>query len=161
MPLDAPSNSSGKLIKSFFVIVTCYLLFVMALAVVCGFAFPTAFEAMGKDPEVFKELLANKADQLFPRPRFLPTIVAMSLLSVAIGWLVVKLSSFARFSHAIFLIAVVVVTLFQMAFSAIPELQWLFIVLVGACPVGLMVGAKTAMPVAELHETDEPADLQG
>jgi Na+/H+ antiporter NhaD/arsenite permease-like protein len=152
MPHDAPPETSGHLIKSFIVVVTCYLLFMMALAVVCGLLFPDAFRALGQDKEVCEDLFTNHAAELFPRGRFLPIVIIMMLLSFAIGCLVIKLAPFSQMSHAVFLVLIVGVTFFQMVFKIVPEIQWLFIVLSAACPICLMIGARWSVPLSGANQ---------
>ena len=157
MAFDSPAHSPGYLLKSFFVVATCYLLFLGCIGGVFAFGFNEVFLAMGRLKNAdFQQFLADGGDALFPRGHFLPIIIGCGAAGFIAGVLATRMAPFSAATHAGFLAIVVGVTMFQCVFNVTPQLQWLFIVLVAVCPIAIIAGSRWAMP-AETVSDDLPA----
>lgn len=163
---DDPHFESGAaqklLLKSFFVVMFCYTLFLFGVVTVGSLVFNEAFLAMGSaDPNEFERRMAEDAAALFPRARYLPFIALSTMLCMALGWLIVRLAPFSKMVHAVFLVLLIAATCFTIATGdkAPAELQTLAIALVGLGPIGIVIGARFAMSqTAAAGVDDAPFD---
>ena len=140
----------AKLVKSFLLVVVCYVLSFIAMwgtfiALVMVF-FPAIFEQlMETDPEMVRRAFENDPDSIFPRRLYWGWLLANAVISVCIGWSIARLAPFGKFPHAIFLAVLMFVGGLQSAISAPQSSKWMFVLLMGVLPISVLIGASLAL----------------
>lgn len=137
----------GVLFKSFVIVGGAYVITAFNLLTLTGLLvinfFPETAELLSQKDITPEELFADP-DTTLPTSLWLMLLVFHSMTCAFVGWLVSRISPFAKFNHAIFVAAIVFVSLLQTALKVPHELRLKLIVMMGVFPIAILIGAKFA-----------------
>lgn len=108
-----------------------------------GYAFfPEFVEVMSLEAWARDEVMDNNPEKAIPSLMFWLTVGLTSLAFMCIGWLVIKTSPFAPFSHAVFLSVLMFISFLQIAIGDPPAKKAMTIVYLIAFPLSILIGAN-------------------
>lgn len=151
----------GLMAKSFLVIAGCYLLFIVFLfgtyLALAAVFFPEIFELLNEGPEAVKAASEADPESVWPRKLYWLWLATNSLLALMIGWTIGRIAPFGKFPHAVFLAILIFVSCLQQAIGAEQSIAWMFVLMMGALPIGVLYGASLAVN-ARSDKPDDPEE---
>ena len=145
------------LFKSFLIVGGGYLFtmlsWIVTYAVLASMFFPKCVELLNT-PDLSREQLFAEPDILMPTSLVLMVLAVHSITCLIVGFVISRISPFAKLNHVIFVAVAVFITFLQNTLGSPHEFLWKFIAMMGVFPIAILLGAKisgatTQSPVEE------------
>ncbi len=144
----------GIMFRSFLLVAGSYtllfLFFAISLSTISMLFFPDTYQALVEDK------FRDEPTRYFVPGLFWSVLAINTLVSLGMGWLIVRGAQFARFPHAVFLSVLLFISYLQNVMATPDDGKWMYLIFMVCFPVAILLAAnKSAMSLARREDAEQ------